>query len=179
MRHCFAGMGASVLFGLNVFPSASVLASVFLFRSIKRAGGVFFQLQFDNLLIETGWIAALAYLAPLQWVGFSFSAPASWSTRTAVFLLHFLLFRLLFSSAVVKLTSKDVSWANCSALQYHYFTQPLPLRLGLVFHQSFPAVFHRICCFVHFVLELVVPIMFFFGPFRVPGFLLSLSLQIM
>ncbi len=179
LRHCFFGLLGSILFGLNIFPSASVLMSIWLYRNVKLSGGVFFQLQFDNLVIETGWIACLAFLSPLQWISFSFSSPLSFSSRCAVFLLHFLLFRLLFSSGIVKLTSKDPVWANCSALQFHYFTQPLPLRGGFALHHLFPAVLHRLCCFVHFILELVVPFMFFVGPLQMVAFCLSLSLQMM
>jgi hypothetical protein len=131
-RHCFLGMVSSIVFGLNIFPAAACFASVWLFRAVKNAGGIFFQLQFDNLMIETGWIGALAFLAPLRWVSFDFEAAESTSTRIAIFLLHFLLFRLLFSSGLVKLTSKDASWASCSALEFHYFTQPIPLRAGVL-----------------------------------------------
>ena len=33
-------------------------------------------------------------------------------------------------SGVVKLTSGDASWWNLTALDYHYWTQPLPTVLG-------------------------------------------------
>ncbi len=33
-------------------------------------------------------------------------------------------------SGVVKLTSGDPSWANLTALDYHYWTQPLPTVIG-------------------------------------------------
>ncbi len=46
-------------------------------------------------------------------------------SRPALFLLHFLLFKLMLLSGVVKLTSGDPSWGNLTALDYHYWTQPL------------------------------------------------------
>ena len=52
------------------------------------------------------------------------------SRRVAFFLLQLLLFKLMFMSGVVKLTSGDDSWWNLTALDYHYWTQPLPTVLG-------------------------------------------------
>ena len=52
-----------------------------------------------------------------------------------MFLLKFLLFKLMFMSGVVKLTSGDncwgwinhsFHWSALTALDYHYWTQPLP-----------------------------------------------------
>ena len=37
-----------------------------------------------------------------------------------------LLFRLMFMSGVVKLESGDPTWRSLTALDYHYWTQPLP-----------------------------------------------------
>jgi hypothetical protein len=93
--------------------------------------------------------------------------------------LHFLLFRLLFASGVVKLASKDASWADCSALGYHYFSQPLPLRLGLELHRALPAVLHRASCAALFVAELGIPFLFFFAPFRGLAFVGVVALQVM
>ena len=56
--------------------------------------------------------------------------PACAVSRAALFLLNFLLFKLMLMSGVVKLTSGDESWANLTALDYHYWTQPLPTVIG-------------------------------------------------
>jgi hypothetical protein len=84
MLHCYAGMFCALLFGLNIFPSATIFVCTLLFRGVKLAGGVFFQLQFDNLLIETGWIAVLTFLSPLQWIRFSFDASPTFATRVGI-----------------------------------------------------------------------------------------------
>src|SRR3989449_776437 len=44
----------------------------------------------------------------------------------ALFLLWWLLFRLTFQSGIVKLTSGDPTWRNLTALDFHFWTQPLP-----------------------------------------------------
>src|SRR6266567_3900732 len=63
------------------------------------------------------------------------SATASPVSRAGLFLLKFLLFKLMLMSGVVKLTSGDDSWgwlnhsfhwSALTALDYHYWSQPLP-----------------------------------------------------
>ncbi|MEO6971566.1 MAG: lipase maturation factor family protein, partial [Chthoniobacterales bacterium] len=66
--------------------------------------------------------------APLRWWPRR-GQPAPLS-RPALFLIHFLLFKLMLLSGIVKLTSGDPSWWNLTALDYHYWTQPLPTVLG-------------------------------------------------
>jgi hypothetical protein len=175
---CGAGVASCTAFMLNLFPSAAMAACTLLYLSIRNAGTVFFRLQFDSLLIEAGWIAVLTFLAPLRWTGFDFGDDATVCPRVGLFLLQFLMLRVLFSSGVVKLTSRDKSWANCSALEYHYFSQPLPLRLGMLMHRL-PRALNRASCFMHFVLELAVPLGFFVPPLRAVACVGSLGLQAM
>ena len=88
-------------------------------------GQTFFSFQWDILLLETGFLAI--FLAPWCWWP-KRGQPAPLS-RAALFLLHFLLL-LMLMSGVVKLTSGDTSWADLTALDYHYWTQPLPTVIG-------------------------------------------------
>src|SRR5205823_8944322 len=85
-------------------------------------------------LLETGFLSI--FLAPWRiwprelfwWPGAAI--PATAVSRPALFLLKFLLFKLMLMSGVVKLTSGDSSWWNLTALDYHYWTQPLPTVVG-------------------------------------------------
>ncbi len=126
--HFLCGSGAliSVLLIAGIAP---ILCLVFLFvsyLSLTIAGQEFLSFQWDILLLETGFLAI--FLAPWRWrIRPNEPAPLS---RLALFLLHFLLFKLMLMSAVVKLTSGDASWWNLTALDYHYWTQPLPTVLG-------------------------------------------------
>jgi hypothetical protein len=63
------------------------------------------------------------------------SAPSSHALP--MFLLRFLLFRLMFASGVVKILSRCPTWssARLSALEFHYATQPLPTPLAWFAHQ--------------------------------------------
>ena len=51
-------------------------------------------------------------------------------TRIVVWLYRLLVFRFLFLAGVVKLVSGDATWRSLTALQYHFWTQPLPTPLA-------------------------------------------------
>jgi len=77
-----------------------------------------------------------------------------------LWLLWWLLFRLTFSSGLVKLASGDPTWRNLSALAYHYETQPLPTPLAWYLHQL-PAWYHRLEAIGMFAVELGAPWLIF------------------
>ena len=111
--------GGVVLAVLLMFEIAPVVCSIGLFvfyLSLTIAGQTFLSFQWDILLLEAGFLSI--FLAP--WTA---NAPVS---KAAIFLLKLLLFKLLLMSGVVKLTSGDDCWWNLSALDYHYWSQPLP-----------------------------------------------------
>ena len=123
---CGAGAFLSVLLIAQIAPAVSLGLLWMLYLSLSIAGQTFFSFQWDILLLETGFLAI--FLAPWRWWPRR-DRPAPLS-RPALFLLQFLLFKLMLMSGVVKLTSGDASWWNLSALDYHYWTQPLPTVLG-------------------------------------------------
>ncbi len=123
---CGAGAILSALLIVEIAPILCLALLFVLYLSLTVAGQTFFSFQWDVLLLETGFLAI--FLAPWRWWPRS-GQPAPLS-RPALFLLHFLLFKLMLLSGVVKLTSGDASWGNLTALDYHYWTQPLPTVLG-------------------------------------------------
>ena len=76
--------------------------------------------------------------------------------RTVIFLVRWLLFRLMLLSGLVKLASGDPAWWNLTALTFHYETQPLPTWVSWYVH-NLPESFHRVSCFLMFVVELALP----------------------
>src|SRR5262249_27254887 len=111
------------------------------YLSLSIAGQVFLNFQWDVLLLETGFLSI--FLAPwrlwplelLWWTGSATPVVVSPVPRAGLFLLKFLLFKLMLMSGVVKLTSGDTSWGwlnhsfhwgALTALDYHYWSQPLP-----------------------------------------------------
>jgi hypothetical protein len=80
---------------------------------------------------------------------------------TPVFLLRWLLFRIVFFSGWVKLASGDPTWRNLTALTFHFETQPLPTFFSWYVHQA-PLWFLQLLTFSLFVVELGAPLLIFF-----------------
>jgi predicted DCC family thiol-disulfide oxidoreductase YuxK len=138
---CGSGVVLSLLLIFGIAPALSLVALFVFYLSLTIAGQVFLNFQWDVLLLETGFLSI--FLAPwrlwprelLWWPGSAPPATASPVSRTGLFLLKFLLFKLMLMSGVVKLTSGDDSWGwlnhsfhwtALTALDYHYWSQPLP-----------------------------------------------------
>jgi hypothetical protein len=105
---------------------------------------------------------------------------ARWEPSTVVlWLLRWLVFRIMFLSGVVKLTSGDPTWRAWEALRYHYETQPLPTWTSWYLHQA-PGWFHAASVGFMFWAELIAPF-FVFGPRRVRmvGFWSIVLLQVL
>jgi hypothetical protein len=66
----------------------------------------------------------------------------------------------MFFSGAVKLLSHDPLWRNLTALRVHYETQPLPTPAAWYLHQA-PMAFHKASTFFVFLVELIVPFLFF------------------
>jgi len=150
---CGGGVAASALAvaGIAQLP-AFVLMYVF-YLSLSVAGQDFLDFQWDVLLTEAGFLAIL--LASWQ-----IRARATPPPRTILWLLRWLLFRVMFMSGVVKLSSGDASWRSLTALQFHFQTQPLPTWPAW-YAQQLPAWFQRFSCGGVFFFELVVPLLIF------------------
>jgi len=138
---CGGGVVFSLLLILGIAPALSLVAIFVSYLSLAVAGQVFLNFQWDVLLLETGFLSI--FLAPwrllprdlLWWQGSATPAMATPVSRAGLFLLKFLLFKLMLMSGVVKLASGDDSWGwldnafhwnAMTALDYHYWTQPLP-----------------------------------------------------
>ena len=132
---CAGGVVSSLLLVAGVVPVASLIALFVFYLSLTIAGQAFLSFQWDILLLETGFLAI--FLGPWQsWPKRGREPPVS---RAALFLLKLLLFKLMLMSGVVKLTSGDDSWgwlnhsfhwSALTALDYHYWSQPLPTAFG-------------------------------------------------
>jgi hypothetical protein len=126
---CGLGCAAAVLLIFGVCPRSAqgardtkpvfrtllrmpAFAAYVLYLSLVSIGEPFTSFQWDALLLETGFLAIFAG-SPLLSLAY-----------------RFLLFRLMFESGLVKLTSHDMNWRNLHALRYHFYTQPLPTPLA-------------------------------------------------
>jgi len=161
---CFGGVVLSLLLILGFAPVVSLFLLWLFYLSLSIAGQEFLSFQWDILLLETGFLAI--FFAPIQFLPNVRRECAP--SRIIIWLYRWLLFRLMFMSGVVKLSSGDASWRDFTALNYHYETQPLPTWIGWFAHQL-PAWFQRFSVGTMFAIELVVPF-FIFGPRRLRHF---------
>jgi predicted DCC family thiol-disulfide oxidoreductase YuxK len=157
---CGGGVVLSLLLIVGIAPVLSLIALFVFYLSLTIAGQTFLSFQWDILLLEAGFLSI--FLAPTQlWPQRGREPPVS---RAALFLLKLLLFKLMVMSGVVKLTSGDDCWWNLTALDYHYWSQPLPTIFGWWADQH-PEWFKRFSVAFCLVVEIIVPV-FIWAPRR-------------
>ena len=153
---CIGGVLTSLLLIFDIAPILVLSLLWVLYLSLVTAGQDFMAFQWDSLLLEAGFLAI--FLAPGHlWPRPGGRAP---SPRIPRWLLWFLLFRLMFSSGFVKLSSGDPNWRNLTALEYHYYTQPLPTPIAWYAH-LLPGWFQHASVVGVFFMELAVPFLIF------------------
>ncbi|XP_052495915.1 lipase maturation factor 2 [Budorcas taxicolor] len=134
------------------------------YLSVCQVGQVFLYFQWDSLLLETGFLAVL--VAPLGLPPNHKQAPqgrpggVSPHEGLPFWLVRWLLFRLMFASGVVKLTSRCPAWWGLTALTYHYETQCLPTPAAWFAHHL-PVWLHKLSVVATFLIEIAVPPLFF------------------
>ena len=173
---CGSGVLLSLLLIVGIAPALCLLGLFASYLSLTIAGQTFLSFQWDILLLETGFLAI--FLAPWRlWQGKSGEPPVS---RVALFLLKLLLFKLMLMSGVVKLASGDDCWWNLAALDYHYWSQPLPTVFAWFVDQH-PDWFKRFSVGFCLFTEIAVPF-FLWKPRRIrlvaAGLLIVLQLAI-
>ncbi|MCK6456768.1 MAG: lipase maturation factor family protein [Phycisphaerae bacterium] len=154
------GVVAAALLIAGVLPRMVLAVLWIAYLSLVNVSQDFLGFQWDALLLEAGFLAIL--VAPRS--GFMRAGLDPAPSRITFWLLHWLLFRLMFLSGITKLTYNDPTWLNLSALEYHYQTQPLPTWIGWYAHQL-PGWFQRLSVAVMFIIELLLPF-HVFGPRR-------------
>ncbi|XP_036762669.2 lipase maturation factor 2 isoform X1 [Manis pentadactyla] len=154
------------------------------YLSVCQVGQVFLYFQWDSLLLETGFLAVL--VAPLRQRPHHKQAPWGRLARASpheglpFWLVRWLLFRLMFASGVVKLTSRCPTWWGLTALTYHYETQCLPTPAAWFAHHL-PVWLHKLSVVATFLIEIAVPPLFF-APvrrLRLAAFCFQVLLQVL
>jgi lipase maturation factor 1 len=192
---CGGGVVISLLLIFGIAPALSLVVLFAFYLSLTIAGQIFLSFQWDVLLLETGFLAI--FFAPwrlwprglLLWPGSAPPATGPPFSRAGLFLLKLLLFKLILMSGVVKLTSGDHSWgwinhwfhwSALTALDYHYWSQPLPTVFGWWADKS-PEWFKHFSVAFCLAVEIIVPF-FIWAPRRprliAAGLLIFLQLAI-
>ncbi len=145
---------------VGLLPALATLCLFAGYLSLTVAGQVFFQFQWDSLLISLTFLQV--WYVPWRWRD-------RWSTRDnppllGRWMLWMVLFLLMFESGLVKWQSygnDDANtWRSLTALNYHYWTQPIPSWTSWWIHQA-PEWFDRWSIRVMLAIELVLPFFFF------------------
>ncbi len=125
---CIVGVALSALALCGVRPRWMLALNGLLYLGYCVAAETFLGFQWDNLLVESCFLAALLpRRAP---------APAAhWMGRA-------LLFKVFFESGVAKWNSSKGDWFDGSAMAHYYETAPLPTPLAWYAHHL-PASWHH------------------------------------
>ena len=109
-----AGIALSLLIAFGIAQRVALIGLCVLYLSFVYAGQIFFTYQWDMLLTEAGFLAIFL----------------TGGSVIVVWLYRLLLFRFLFLAGLVKLASGDATWQQLTALDYRFWTQPLPSPLA-------------------------------------------------
>ncbi|MBX2803759.1 MAG: lipase maturation factor family protein [Myxococcales bacterium] len=140
-------MALALIFGARrEGPLLLGLAGAYL--SLSTVGQVFLQYQWDTLLVEA--TVAASFVA--RWR----RGPPTEPPRWAWWLQHWLVFRLMFFAGWAKIQSGDPAWTSLTALDYHFWTQPLPNPWSRAAH-DLPGALHSLGVLFTLVVELHVP----------------------
>lgn len=149
------GTVASLLLALGIRPVIAAFVAWLCYLSFVTTVPVFLNFQWDALLLEVGLLAVFC----LPWRrGQTLGSSAL--PRLGRLLIWWLLFRLMFESGVVKLHGFDMAghnaWLDGTALDFHYFTQPIPAWTSW-WAVQLPHWFNRLSLFLVLVIELILP----------------------
>ena len=174
---CWSGIATSLLLIAGLVPTASAALLWLLYLSLTIAGQVFLQFQWDALLLETGLLAILyAPLSLRSRLDLDREPPA-----IVRWVIWGLAFKLTLLSGITKIVSGDPTWAQWTALRFHYETQPIPTWTSWFVHQLPPSI-HYWSAAAMFVIELGVPWLIFaplrFRRLRLVACALMIALQV-
>ncbi|HVV51534.1 MAG TPA: lipase maturation factor family protein [Polyangia bacterium] len=143
-----AALAVAALLGFR--PRLCFALSTALYLSYATVSRDFLSFQWDNLLLECGFLAAFL--------------PARRPAPLVHFLFRLVLFKLYFESGIAKWQSDLGDWRDGSAMTYYYETSPLPTWVAFTAHHL-PVWWHHLESRATLGLELGIPFLIF-GPRR-------------
>ncbi len=156
---CGAGVVLSLALIAGVAPIPTLFSLWACYLSLVLGGQTFLGFQWDSLLLETGFCAL--FVAPAIWWP-TLRAKLRPPSRVGLWLGWLLLFKLMFLSGAVKLLSMDETWWKLTALDFHYWSQPIPTWTAWYAHHL-PSWFQKLSILVTYAIEIVLPFLIFTG----------------
>jgi hypothetical protein len=121
-----------------------------IYMSFVHVGQIFYAYGWETQLLETGLLAV--FLCPVRGVA---PLPRTRVPVVVVWLLRWLIFRVMIGAALIKLRN-DPCWRDLTCLDFHFETQPNPNPLAWYAHHA-PHAVHVAGVLLNHVVELVVP----------------------
>jgi hypothetical protein len=154
----WAGFGAAVALFLNLWPRFALFACWAIFLSFVSVWQIFSPTIIDQLMIETA-LLCIAFAPSGFRPGLGAASPPR---PIALFMMRWLLFRIMFASGLVKVFAGDSHWRDFTALDVMYETNPSPTILGY-FDAHLPHWYHVFEILLTLTAEIVGPIVAVFG----------------
>jgi hypothetical protein len=165
------GMFTSVVCILGRYNWTHFAILYALYLSLLQTGQSFMSFQWDILLVEVGFLAAVSLTLPFR----QYAGPS-----ITKLLFRFIIWKLMFMAGVVKVFANCPTWLNLTALEYHFATQPLAHGLSWFAHQLHPLLLRA---GVAITLLIEIPLAFFcvahFRLVRQVGAIAQVLLQLM
>lgn len=150
------GLISSITLAIGLVPHVSILVSWVSYLSIASVSEPFLNFQWDALLLEV-YLISLFFV---PWRVFDNKNNIESPSILGRWLLWLLIMKLMFQSGIVKFTffNPDGSnaWRDLSALDYHFWTQPLPSWISYYF-DKLPVFIDKIALFFTYLCELIIP----------------------
>jgi len=143
-------LSAVALVGVTSAPLQ--LALWVLYSSFVHVGQIFYGYGWELQLLETGLLGV--FLCPLR-AAPSGPFPAIATPKIVIWLLRWLIFRIMLGAALIKLRN-DPCWRDLTCLDYHFETQPNPGPLAWGLHHA-PHFVHVAGVLFNYLAELVAP----------------------
>jgi predicted DCC family thiol-disulfide oxidoreductase YuxK len=150
---CWSGAATALMVIAGVLPAVALPLLWLLYLSLSIVSRDFLSYQWDALLLETGVLAMFVAPPTLRHRLRDCVDPP----RLSVWLLWWLLFRLMFGSGAVKLASGDPAWRGLTALTFHFWTQPLPTPIAW-YADRLPAGWLKTSTAAVLAIELIAPL---------------------
>jgi len=157
----FLGVCSSILLLIGVIPHIAIALSWIFYLSISSTSEPFLNFQWDTLLLET-------YLLSFFFVPWKIYDDRKKIQNLSVigrWLLWLLILKLMFESGLVKFTffgqGGSNTWRDLTALNYHYWTQPIPSWISW-YIDLLPSAIDKMSLIFTYWCELIVPFMIFF-----------------
>ena len=154
----WGGLLAALALVFNFWPRISLLFCWAGFLSCVSTWGEFSPAQLDRLMLEVAMLC-VPFAPPGMRPGLGARSPPR---PIAVFMMRWLLFRVMFVSGMVKIISPDVHWRNFTAMDVMYETSPSPTILGYWVHQL-PHAYHVFEIGFTFAAEVLAPLLAVLG----------------